>query len=104
MVYGLISHESLVISIYESTLDVHQQAKKPKQQSDPATLGGDPKAFRAEVQQLLEQLADPASRGTLSDRLNPSHPRFDKKLKAQWKDFSKKDWPGTGRFFFGGGG
>ncbi|CAK9001333.1 unnamed protein product [Durusdinium trenchii] len=29
--------------------------------------------------------------GTLSDRLNPSHPRFDKKLKASWKGFSKKE-------------
>ena len=28
--------------------------------------------------------------GTLSDRLNPSHPCFDKKLKGAWKSFSKK--------------
>lgn len=101
--YGQISHES-ALDVHENS-SISSQAKKPKkQQRASATLGGDPKAFRAEVQQLLEQLADPASRGTLSDRLNPSHPRFDKKLKAQWKDFSKKDQKtGSFSFFWGGG-
>ncbi|CAJ1457288.1 unnamed protein product [Effrenium voratum] len=46
---------------------------------------------RPEVQQVLEELADPETKGTLSDRLNPTHPRFDKKLKASWKSFSKKE-------------
>ena len=78
-----------------------QVKPKPFQQQSQAT--GVKAAYRVEVQQLLEQLADPTSRGTLSDRLNPSHPRFDKKLKAQWKDFSKKD-QGDCFFFLGGDG
>lgn len=48
-------------------------------------------AFCKEVMEVLKQLSDPQSRGTLSDRLNPSHPCFDKKLKAGWKGFSKKE-------------
>ncbi|CAK9001906.1 unnamed protein product [Durusdinium trenchii] len=57
----------------------------PKSTKDAA------EAFWPEVIQVLDDLADPNARGTLSDRLNPSHPRFDKKLKASWKGFSKKE-------------
>ena len=31
-----------------------------------------------------------SGRGTLSDRLNPTHPHFDKGLKARWKELPKK--------------
>ncbi|CAE7675787.1 hexb1 [Symbiodinium microadriaticum] len=47
--------------------------------------------FSAEAQAVMEELTDPASKGTLSDRLNPTHPRYDKQLKARWKSFSKKE-------------
>jgi hypothetical protein len=38
---------------------------------------------------VLASLASAA--GTLSDRLNPSHPHFDAALKAKWKTFSKRE-------------
>ena len=41
-----------------------------------------------EVDAMLRSLR--AGKGTLSDRLNPSHPDFDKDLKARWKELPKK--------------
>lgn len=41
-----------------------------------------------EVDAMLRSLR--TGKGTLSDRLNPSHPDFDKNLKVRWKELPKK--------------
>jgi hypothetical protein len=41
-----------------------------------------------EVQAVIKSLG--TSSGTLSDRLNPDHPKFDAALKANWKQLGKK--------------
>lgn len=48
-------------------------------------------SFSKEVQRILRDLSDPSSAGSLSDRLNPTHSCYDKKLKTSWKSYSKKE-------------
>ena len=53
--------------------------------------GGGAAAVRPEVEAIIASLSDRTA-GTLSDRLNPDHPRFDAAFKDGWKTgLSKKE-------------
>eukprot|EP00929_Paragymnodinium_shiwhaense_P059114 TRINITY_DN29590_c0_g1_i1.p1 TRINITY_DN29590_c0_g1~~TRINITY_DN29590_c0_g1_i1.p1 ORF type:complete len:457 (-),score=136.86 TRINITY_DN29590_c0_g1_i1:402-1772(-) len=63
-----------------------------KQKQQPQAQQKQQPDLSAEAQRVIAALADPSTRGSLSDRLNPGHPCFDKALKQSWpKNFSKKE-------------
>jgi len=97
------SKESTVVM--EAAVSVGSPKKKRRKQEKlgtgkaaavPATSTATPEVAippgaSAEIASLLREFSDPKVKGTLSDRLNETHPCYDAEFKKRWKLFTKKE-------------